>query len=200
MNKTLTITDTAYTVDQLEQTLPDAPQIAMAGRSNVGKSSLINCLAGAKSLAKISSTPGKTRSINFFAVRPGGYYLTDLPGYGYARCSKAERAKWATLIEGYLSKAQGLCAVAVLLDARLDPQRLDLEMVSYVRHLGLPLIAVLTKADKVKQKDQAKRTSQWREILRQNHPPLLFSSKTGRGRDKLWTLFDESAKAASAEG
>ena len=103
MHRSLSITETIYTLKQLSATPPEV-QIAFAGRSNVGKSSLINCLGGAKKLAKISSKPGKTRSINFYSIHPGDYYLVDLPGYGYARSSKTERDKWATLIERYLTR------------------------------------------------------------------------------------------------
>ncbi len=193
MHKTLTLTETIYTLDQLKSVPAEVSQIAIAGRSNVGKSSLINCLAGRKKLAKISSTPGKTRSVNLYLADPGAYYLVDLPGYGYARCSKAERTKWADLIGRYLAGTPGLRAVAVLMDSRLAPQELDLEMVSYVHQAGLHIIAVLTKADKCKQKELAKRQAQWGDILRTDVKPLIFSSKTNRGRDKLWLAMDAAA-------
>jgi len=188
----LELETTAYTVDQIPE--GDAPQVALAGRSNVGKSSLINCLGGRKKLAKISSTPGKTRSINFFRVRPGGYHLVDLPGYGYAKCSKKERDAWAKVIEHYFTTSPFLKKVAVLLDCRLDPQQNDLDMTAYIQNLGIPLLAVLTKADKVKQRERSKRQSQWREMLKQDKNPLLFSSKTGMGRDALWSILDEYAQ------
>ncbi|MFW5487490.1 MAG: ribosome biogenesis GTP-binding protein YihA/YsxC [Desulfovibrio sp.] len=193
MHRTLTLTETIYTLEQLQAVPADVPQIAVAGRSNVGKSSLINCLAGRKKLAKISSTPGKTRSVNLYQAAPGDYYIVDLPGYGYARCSKAERNKWAELIGRYLAETPGLRAVAVLMDSRLNPQELDLEMVSYVHQSGLDIIAILTKADKCKQKDLAKRQAQWADFLRTGGKPMVFSSKTGRGRDKLWAAMDMAA-------
>lgn len=193
MNRTIELVKTIYEIKQLEDI--DAPQIALAGRSNVGKSSLVNRLAGRKALAKISSKPGKTRSLNYYRVDPDGYYLVDLPGYGYAKCSKQERIKWAKLIEAYMKDNTHLKAVAVLLDARLTPQKLDLELTSYVRGLGLPVIPILTKADKPKQRELALLQNQWQDILQQDRLPLLFSSKTGKGEDKLWARLGEYAGA-----
>ena len=187
MNRTLELVKTVYEIGQLKELFEiEGPQVALAGRSNVGKSSLVNCLAGRKSLAKISSTPGKTRSLNFYAVHPGNFYLVDLPGYGYARCSKAERQKWAKLIDAFIKDNRWLQGVATLLDSRLTPQRLDLEMTSYLQQAGIPLLAVLTKTDKVKQRDRSARQKEWRDLLHTNSLPLCFSSKTGMGRDNLW--------------
>ncbi|EGB13651.1 ribosome biogenesis GTP-binding protein YsxC [Pseudodesulfovibrio mercurii] len=191
MNRTIELVKTIYEIKQLEDV--DAPQIALAGRSNVGKSSLVNRLAGRKALAKISSKPGKTRSLNYYRVDPDGYYLVDLPGYGYAKCSKQERIKWAKLIEAYITGNTHLKAVAVLLDARLSPQKLDLELTGYVRGLSIPVIPVLTKADKPKQRELAQLQKQWQDILQQDRPPLLFSSKTGKGEEKLWARLGEYA-------
>ena len=191
MNPTLSLEKTVYALDQLEEI--KAPQTALAGRSNVGKSSLINCLAGRKKLARISSTPGKTRSLNFYRVHPDDFYLVDLPGYGYARYSKAERIKWGKLIETYIHPNPWLRAVAVLLDCRLDPQKNDLELVSYLNSLNIEIIAVLTKADKCKQNEQAARRKQWQNILAKGGPPLAFSSKTGKGRDALWEILRKAA-------
>ncbi len=191
MNRTIELVKTVYEIGQLTEF--ESSQIAMAGRSNVGKSSLINCLGGRKKLAKISSTPGKTRSINFYQVHPDEFMLVDLPGYGYARCSKTERAKWAELIEKYIQGTKQLKAVAVLLDSRLSPQKIDIELTSYLRKMGVPIIAVLTKADKCKQKDLAKIQSQWKALLQSEDRPLFFSSKTGLGRDALWDKVAEQA-------
>ncbi|MBU1248023.1 MAG: ribosome biogenesis GTP-binding protein YihA/YsxC [Proteobacteria bacterium] len=190
MHRTLEIISTVFTPAQLEH-YPE-PQIALAGRSNVGKSSLINCLAGRKSLAKISSTPGKTRSLNFYQVRPDGFFLVDFPGYGYARTSKVERSKWGTLIDHYLRQTKELKAVGVLLDSRLEPQKLDLELVGYLQAMSIPIIAVLTKADKCKQRDLAARQNEWQDILKGTRP-LLFSSKTGKGSEKLWQIIADFA-------
>ncbi len=192
MNRTIELVKTIYEIKQLEDF--EEPQIALAGRSNVGKSSLVNRLAGRKKLAKISSKPGKTRSLNYYKVNPDGYFLVDLPGYGYAKCSKTERDKWAKLIERYMTDNPQLKAVAVLLDSRLTPQKIDLELSSYLQSMSIPVIPVLTKADKPKQRELAKLQSQWQDILQHDTPPVLFSSKTGKAEDKLWNILGEFAQ------
>lgn len=194
MNRSIELIETIYEIKQLEQLEEYAhPQIALAGRSNVGKSSLVNRLAGRKSLAKISSKPGKTRSLNYYKVNPDGYFLVDLPGYGYAKCSKAERVKWAKLIEAYMTDNPYIKAVVVLLDSRLTPQKIDIELTSYLQNMGIPIIPVLTKSDKPKQRERAQLQNQWQEILQHAHKPLCFSSKTGMGEEKLWNLLAEHA-------
>jgi GTP-binding protein len=192
----LTLEKTAYLPGQLAG--PELPQIAMAGRSNVGKSSLINTLAGRKNLAKTSSTPGKTRSVNFYLVEPARFYLVDLPGYGYARCSKTERENWGRLIRKYLEDNKHLRSVVLLLDSRLEPQALDLDLAGYVRSLNLDLTAVLTKADKCRQKQQSDIGRTWTQVLGLDDPPVLFSSKTGLGRDKLWARLEQAAAGAGS--
>jgi len=187
---------TAYLADQLPSI--DAPQVALAGRSNVGKSTLVNCLANRKGLAKISATPGKTRSLNFYQAETAGYCLVDLPGYGYARCSKTEREKWGRLIEAYLKKTDQLRAVAALVDCRLPPQRLDVELVDWLRSRRIPLILVLTKADKCSQRDREARKKQWRELAQPAFPPILFSGKTGLGREALCRVLAEAAVSPEA--
>jgi GTP-binding protein len=202
MQPQLHLEKTIYTMGQLKE-LGDlgVPMIALAGRSNVGKSSLINRLAGRKSLAKTSATPGKTRSVNYFRVDPGGWYLVDLPGYGYAKASKTDRAKWAALIEAYLTGKPGPLALAVLLDSRIEPQQSDLDLISYATHLGQQLIPVLTKADKIKQAERSKRRKQWKNILTGTTPaPLLFSAKSGEGSAELWRVLMQAAGLAIGEG
>jgi len=195
MNRSFDLVKTAYVITQLT---PSAePQVALAGRSNVGKSSLINCLAGRKGLAKISSTPGKTQSVNFFRIAPGDYTLVDLPGYGYARRSQAERAKWGKLIEHFLTANPGLKAVAVLLDVRVTPQQSDLELVGWLRHAGIPILPVLTKCDKVNQREQAARQREWRDLLGGAATPICFSSVTRQGHDALWAALDAATGAAT---
>jgi len=186
MNRSIELVETIYEIKQLKDF--DESQIALAGRSNVGKSSLVNRLAGRKKLAKISSKPGKTRSLNYYRVNPDGFFLVDLPGYGYAKCSKAERLKWAKLIDAYIKNNTQLKAVAVLLDSRLSPQKLDMELTSYLKAIGIPVIPILTKSDKPKQRERAKLQNQWKDILQQESAPLCFSSKTGMGEAKLWDL------------
>lgn len=182
MHISLQLEHTIYLTSQLQEF--DLPQIALAGRSNVGKSSLINALAGRKSLAKISATPGKTRSLNFYRVAPLDYYLVDLPGYGYARCSKSEREKWAELIDRYLTRCRELKALLLLIDCRLPPQKPDLELAAYARQHSMTALPVLTKADKCPQRDRAARIKEWQTIL-SSEPPLVVSAVTGLGIAEL---------------
>lgn len=197
MQPVLELEATVYTLEQMRAF--DAPQIALAGRSNVGKSSLVNALARRKALAKISATPGKTRSINYYRVKPDGFYVVDLPGYGYAKCSKEERQKWATLIERYLATCPTLKALAVLLDSRLEPQQLDLELTSFARSNGIVLLPVLTKADKCAQRERAARQRQWRDLLG-GIVPLVVSAKTGLGVDNLWANLRRAAAGENVLG
>ncbi len=185
----LVLEKTAYTPGQLSGMA--LPQVAMAGRSNVGKSSLINTMGGRKKLAKTSSTPGKTRSINFYLVKPENFYLVDLPGYGYARCSKTEREKWSQLIQTFLEQNARLRAVVMLIDSRLEPQLLDLELAQYIRSLNIKLIAVLTKADKCRQNHLIRIRQTWTQLLGLSSPAVIFSSKTGLGREQLWEVLLE---------
>lgn len=126
-----------------------APEIAFTGRSNVGKSSLINLLLNRRKLAKVSSTPGKTRTINFFSINGGEFRLVDLPGYGYAKVSKAETADWGKMMESYLSDREGLKVVVQLVDSRHAPTAQDKQMYEYLRYYGLDGIVAATKADKL---------------------------------------------------
>lgn len=161
------------------------PQVALAGRSNVGKSSLINCLAERKNLARTSSTPGKTESLNFYLEKTKNFYLVDLPGYGYARKSKTARKAWAKLIESYFNSRSGPEAVMLILDCRLPPQANDLEMLDFLRGVDNKIIPVLTKADKCSQKERNERLFAWSGIIGPDIPMNIFSSKTGMGKDEL---------------
>lgn len=182
MHISLELENTVYTTGQLpEVTLP---QVAMAGRSNVGKSSLINALAGRKRLAKVSATPGKTRSVNFYLVRPYDFYLVDLPGYGYARASHEERRNWAKVLENYLAESAHLKGLALLMDCRLPPQKLDIELAEFAASKGLPLLPILTKADKCSQRERAERQKEWEKIL--DVRPLLVSAAHKTGLEKVW--------------
>lgn len=166
-------------------------QIALAGRSNVGKSSLINALAGRKKLAKISATPGKTRSINFYKVSPEDYYLVDLPGYGYARASHQDRQSWAAVLEYYISNCKALKALALLLDCRLPAQKLDLGLIEYAKNNGLSIQPILTKGDKCTQKQKKEKVDEWQVIL--GVRPIVVSSQKKQGIEKLWLVFDRIA-------
>lgn len=194
MNRTFTLVKTAYLKSQLETPTGAAgPLIALAGRSNVGKSSLINCLAGRKGLAKTSSTPGKTQSVNYYQVAPQEYTLVDLPGYGYARRSQEERERWGRLIERFLTGTPDLKGVAMLIDVRVPPQKSDLELASWLRHENITLLPVLTKCDKVKQNDRAARQREWKDLLGGRVTPVCVSSVSKLGIDQLWAELDNLA-------
>lgn len=193
MELTLVLERTAYTQEQLITC--GEIQIALAGRSNVGKSSLINALAGTGKIAKTSSTPGKTRSVNYYLVQPYNFYLVDLPGYGYARASQTDRREWASLLDDYFIKNASLRSLALLLDSRLPPQKNDLEMVAYAQHLGMHILPVLTKADKVKQGELAVRVRDWASII--GNTPVVTSSAKKRGLKELCRNFIEIAAHAT---
>lgn len=201
MNVTLELENTVFTTQQLP--VITLPQIAMAGRSNVGKSSLINALAGRKKLAKVSATPGKTRSVNFYLVKPFDFYIVDLPGYGYARASHEERRNWARVLESYLSGSPSLKGLALLLDSRLKPQQLDLDLAAFAASRNLPLLPVLTKADKCSQRERTARQKEWEAIL--GKKPILVSASRHSGLDKVWKglirlATGENPEAEEAEG
>jgi GTP-binding protein len=160
---------------------PTLPEIAIAGRSNVGKSSLINLVCQRKSLAKISGTPGKTRLINYFhlAIDPGGHelHLVDLPGYGYAKVSKKMRAEWDRVLSEFMEHRQALTGVIHLLDARHKPTQQDRQMREWIVHSGLPAITVMTKADKLKQSEREKNPQMVRSLLKMDtSEPLIQTS------------------------
>ena len=164
------------------------PEIAFAGRSNVGKSSLINTLLNRRHLVKTSSKPGKTRLINFFAIN-GSFYFVDLPGYGYARVSMAERKKWGPMVEAYLQNRPTLRAVALLQDIRRMPGQEEIQLLEFLEHLLIPVIVVMTKADKVSKSKQAVQARQIRQPLHlKENEVVLFSTKTRQGVDVLWDM------------
>lgn len=161
------------------------PEIAFSGRSNVGKSSLLNRLVRRKALARVSKTPGKTREINFFEVNRE-LVLVDLPGYGFARVSKDQRAEWRPLIEGYLKESKQLRGVVQLLDVRHAPTADDLQMVDFLAGVEVPTIFVLTKVDKLSKSAVGMRVDEFVEELGVAREQLVpFSSVTGQGRDEL---------------
>jgi GTP-binding protein len=161
------------------------PEIAFAGRSNVGKSSLLNKLVRRKAFARVSKTPGRTREINFFIVNKQ-FVLADLPGYGYARISKARQAEWRPLIEGYLRRSPVLKGIVLLLDARHDPTGDDKQMLDMLAEIGLPTVVVLTKVDKLSKGQSAERMKAIAKELELDPDQMIaFSSETGEGRDDL---------------
>ncbi len=161
------------------------PQIAFAGRSNVGKSSIINALLHRKNLVKTSATPGKTRLINFFIVN-GQFYFVDLPGYGYARVPQAVTDTWAPMIEGYLKDSPGLRAVVVLLDVRRTPDERDSRLIEWLRQYDIPAIYALTKADKLNRQELERARRDISALLEPTDPLLLTSAKGGQGVKELW--------------
>jgi GTP-binding protein len=163
----------------------ELPEIAFAGRSNVGKSSLLNKLVRRKAFARVSKTPGRTREINFFVVNKQ-FVLADLPGYGYARISKARQAEWRPLIEGYLRRSPVLKGIVLLLDARHDPTGDDKQMLDMLAEIGLPTVVVLTKVDKLSRGQAAERMKAIAKELDLDPDQMIaFSSETGEGRDDL---------------
>ncbi len=166
------------------------PEVAFAGRSNVGKSSLINTLVNRKRLVKTSNTPGRTQLINFFEVN-AALGLVDLPGYGYARVPKAVQDRWRPMIETYLTGRAQLKTVVLLLDIRRLPDQKDLDLYEWLRYHGLRVIAVLTKCDKL---SKSRQSQQRRDIAATLGAPeaalILFSARTRRGRDAVWQAID----------
>ncbi len=173
----------AHTLQQLPP--PLAPEIAFAGRSNVGKSSLINRLLGRKGLVKTSSKPGKTQSLNFFALGDTLHFV-DLPGYGYAQVSKQQRRFWGDLVAGYVEERPNLAAVVVIIDLRHELKQQDLELVDWLRHIGRPYLLVYTKADKLSRNPQEKNAALLDAALKAGRQErIIFSSQTGQGRDQV---------------
>ena len=180
---------TLETVCGITSTLPenDKPEIAFAGKSNVGKSSLINALMNRKSLARIAATPGKTQTINFYNINRE-IYLVDLPGYGYAKVSEKEKEAWGKMIERYLHKSTMLKAVFLLIDIRHDPSKNDKMMYDWILHQGYEPVIIATKLDKLKKSQVAKQLKAIRTGLGlvSGTTVIPFSAKTKQGRDEIW--------------
>ncbi len=180
---------TAVKPSQYPDTL--VPEIAFAGRSNVGKSSLINCLTNRTKLARTSSTPGKTATINFYDIA-GQYRLVDLPGYGYAKVSKDEQQRWAKMIETYLTDRFNLVQIIQLVDARHKPTQDDITMLNWIRHFGYTPVVVATKLDKLKKSQIEANLTLIYEMLELDDDSILlpFSSEKKTGREDLAELID----------
>ena len=165
---------------------PEFPEIAFAGRSNVGKSSLINTLVNRKRLVKTSTTPGRTQLINFFIIN-ADLMLVDLPGYGYAKVPAAVKKQWGPMIETYLSGRPSLKAVVLLMDLRRTPGIEELAFMDWLQQYGVASVPVLTKADKLSKTEQIKQRKRIAEALeRTTESLILFSAKTGLGRETIW--------------
>lgn len=174
---------------------PAAPEVAFVGRSNVGKSSLINALLGEK-VAKTSSTPGRTRTINFFAVRRQGQprpdvVFADLPGYGYAKLPKEMTAEWPAFIEPYLKERENLALIIVLVDTNIPPQERDKQLIEWLRHYGRPFLVVGTKSDRISGNEL--RNNMERLMAEHGVERILPFSKNGPGKDDVWKEIRDAA-------
>lgn len=178
---------------------PDKPEFAFIGRSNVGKSSLINMLTGRKALAKISSKPGKTQTINHFIIN-GSWYLVDLPGYGYAGVSKQKRQGFGKMIEQYVLKRENLYCLFVLIDSRHEPMKIDLEFIHWAGSHGIPLCLLFTKADKISSDRLRKNLAQYEKTLLETWeelPPIIVTSSVEKkGRDEVLTFIENALAQA----
>ena len=168
-------------------------EIAFAGRSNVGKSSLINRLLNRKKLVKTSSTPGRTQLINFFSVGQDLCFV-DLPGYGYAKVPKKVQAAWRPLVESYLGQRENLRLVILLMDPRREPGQEEKNLLAWLKERNIPSQVVLTKADKVKPSQRHKRITAVKKSLdRLGFTPIIASALTGEGKDEVWAAIDQAA-------
>jgi GTP-binding protein len=170
----------------------ELPEIALAGRSNVGKSSFINTLINRKNLARTSGKPGKTQTLNFYLIE-NALHFVDVPGYGYAKVSKTERAKWGKMIETYLTERKQLKAVVLLIDLRHPPTQDDIQMYQFLKYYELPIIVVGTKADKIPRGKWNKHESIVKKALKFDREDnfILFSSTTKEGKEAAWQAIEE---------
>ncbi|MFG3611067.1 ribosome biogenesis GTP-binding protein YihA/YsxC [Rummeliibacillus sp. G93] len=168
------------------------PEFALAGRSNVGKSSFINRMIGRKSMARISSKPGKTQTLNFYKIEEQLFFV-DVPGYGYAKVSKTEREAWGKMIEQYLTGRSILKAVVQIIDIRHEPTDDDCMMYDFLKHYNIPTIVIATKADKIKKGNYEKHKKIIEEVLDMdpNDPLILFSSEKGMGMEQAWAEIEK---------
>jgi GTP-binding protein len=179
---------------------PILPEYAFIGRSNVGKSSLINMLTGVKGLAKISTTPGKTQLINHFLINQQ-WYLVDLPGYGFARASKSDKKNWHSMSLKYFSKRENLMSIFVLIDSRIKPQKIDIDFINLLGEKGLPFVIVMTKCDKVSYGFANNTLTELKEVLLlhwEELPQTFISSAEKKvGRDEILDYIDNTNKLFS---
>lgn len=179
---------------------PERIEIAFAGHSNVGKSTLINKLFNRKNLARVSSVPGKTATINFYGLE--NIYFVDLPGYGYAKVAKSEKERWAGLIEGYLSSDRDIRLVFMLVDMRHAPTKDDVQMINYLIDTEMPFVLVLTKADKLNKTERAKRMEAFKDEIPcfEDIHSIPFSSQTFEGVEELREIVEEIASDNDVDG
>ena len=169
------------------------PEIAFLGRSNVGKSSLMNSLLGVRGLARTSSTPGRTRALNFFSINDK-FWFVDLPGYGYARASKQMKAEWSAAVTDYLAKRSSLVLSIHIVDSRHEPTKQDLQLHEWLEYHQKPHLIVATKSDKLSNNELRRNVDRVKRTLR-NGDILIYSSTTGRGRDDVWAAIETSLQS-----
>ncbi len=172
----------------------ELPEIAFLGRSNVGKSSLMNSLLGVKGLARTSSTPGRTQSLNFFLLNKR-FHFVDLPGYGYARVPKEIKQTWSEMAENYLAKRTRLMLSIQIVDSRHEPTTLDLQLHDWLQHYMKPQLIVATKSDKLSQNDLQKSIARVRRLMNTENV-IAYSSVTKKGRDEIWRAIEKALIAA----
>lgn len=193
--KSATFVKSSIAPDQLP--LANRPEYSFIGRSNVGKSSLINMVTGIKNLAKTSSTPGKTRLINHFLINEQ-WYLADLPGYGFAKVAKSEKKSWEAMIKNYLSKRENLLTVFLLIDARHQPLKNDLRFMQWLGDKGIPFVIIFTKTDKLTISKLKSATESYKKELKnfwEELPPVIISSaETGAGKEEILNYINETNK------
>lgn len=184
---------TASYTDVEKCPVAETPEFAFIGRSNVGKSSLINTLVNSKHLVKVSETPGKTQTLNYFLINDL-FYFVDLPGYGFARVSKAERKNWRKMIENYLTKRKQLLCVFVLVDSRHEPQKIDIDFINNLGEWQVPFVVVFTKTDKISRNEAIRNMKLTENVLKQNWeslPPFFRTSAVTReGQKELLGYID----------
>lgn len=180
-------------VSQAQYPATDYPEIALAGRSNVGKSSFINKMINRKNLARTSSKPGKTQTLNFYDIQHT-FYFVDVPGYGYARVSKTEREKWGQMLEEYFTKRHTLRRVFLLMDFRHDPTQEDIQMKEFVDYYNIPYDVIATKIDKVPRGKWNKHESAFRKKLNlpKDKQIILFSAETGETVSSVWQIIEQA--------
>lgn len=181
------------TAKQLPQS--DLPEVVFSGRSNVGKSSLINKIVNRKALARVSATPGKTATINFFNVDE--FNLVDLPGYGYAKVSHAEKQRWADLMEGYFADNRNFALVIQICDMRHKPTQADIDMINFLIEADMPMIVVLTKKDKLNKTEQAKQLAMYTELLNGETELFPFSALNGEGTEEIREAIERYVEEAN---
>jgi GTP-binding protein len=164
------------------------PEVAFMGRSNVGKSSLLNSLLGVRGLARISSTPGRTQSLNFFTIN-NQFRFVDLPGFGYARVPKALRSSWGEMVTSYLAKREQLVLSIHIVDSRHEPTQLDLQLHEWLEHAAKPRLIVATKSDKLSNNELKESLGRVKRVF-STYRVVAFSAKTGRGRNELWQAIE----------